>query len=240
MRAIRLEGVSFAYPGGDAVLRDITFEVEQGACAALIGPNGAGKSTLLLLLNGLHIGEGTVEVAGLRPQGATLKELRRRVGVVFQDPDDQLFMPVVLEDVALGPLNLGWSAEEAVSAALGALARCGAEHLADRSPGRLSLGERKRVALAAVLAMQPEVLVLDEPTAGLDPLGRHEFQQLLISLPATRLIATHDLDFVRETCEHAILLDQGRVAAVGPARKLLGDRRLLQEHRLAPPDRPHP
>ena len=240
MRAIRLEGVSFAYPGGDAVLRDITFEVEEGTCAGLIGPNGAGKSTLLLMLNGLHIGNGTLEVAGIRPQGPALKELRRRVGVVFQDPDDQLFMPVVLEDVALGPLNLGQSPEEAAATARRSLERCGAEHLADRRPGRLSLGERKRVALAAVLAMDPQVLVLDEPTAGLDPVGRHAFQKLLRSLQATRLIATHDLDLVRETCEQAILLDDGRVVAVGPARELLSDRRLLQAHRLAPPDGPHP
>lgn len=236
MKAVRLQGVNFSYPGGEPVLHDISFEIDAGSCTGLIGPNGAGKSTLLLLLNGLLRGEGEIEVLGLSPSHRSIVELRRRVGIVFQDPDDQLFMPVVLEDVALGPLNLGASPAEAERLAREALDRVGMAHAAARAPHRLSLGQRKRVALAAVLAMDPQVLVLDEPTAGLDPRGRHEFLCLLRTLTATRLIATHDLALVGEVCDRVIVLDEGRVVAQGRPEDILQDRALLAAHGLAPAD----
>ncbi len=235
MNAIELRGISFGYRGGPPILRDVSFSVAVGECAGLIGPNGAGKSTLILLMNGLLRGQGEVLALGQSVLGVAPRDLRKRVGVVFQDPDDQLFMPNVLEDVALGPLNLGSSPAEADHLARTALESAGILYAADRAPHRLSLGERKRVALAAILAMKPEVLVLDEPTAGLDPRGRHEFMELLQSFPATKIIASHDLDLVARVCGRVLVLDGGRLVAAGPVATILSDQPLLAAHGLAPP-----
>jgi energy-coupling factor transporter ATP-binding protein EcfA2 len=222
-----------------------------------VGPNGAGKSTLLLHLNGLLPGKARDPVAhhhhsanlpvsaakppayvwidGREVNARNAPEVRRRVGLLFQDPDDQLFCTTVIEDVAFGPLNLGVGKVEARALAMECLARVDLQHVADRPPHHLSFGERKRVCLAGVLACRPSVLVLDEPTANLDPRGRRRFIQLIRSLPSTKLIATHDLEMVLEICPRSILLDQGRIVGDGPSRELLGDAELVESHGLELP-----
>jgi cobalt transport protein ATP-binding subunit len=235
MTAVRVHNLFYTYPHGHRALNGVSFEIAAGESVALIGPNGAGKSTLLLHLNGILRGQGEVEVFGLSASDGAMKEVRRRVGLVFQDPDDQLFMPTVLEDVALGPLNWGLPPAEATARARAALAQVGMGGAADRAPHHLSLGERKRVALATVLAMQPELLALDEPTANLDPRARRQLIGLLQELPQTKLIATHDLEMVIALCRRAILLDGGRVIAQGATSELLADAALLEEHGLEQP-----
>ncbi len=253
--AVLVRDLAFAYPDGRLALRGVTFAIPSGETVALVGPNGAGKSTLLLHLNGLLPGKGrsqplhthgaaaatngrkapAVWIDGLEVNDRNGPEVRRRVGLVFQDPDDQLFSTTVLDDVAFGPLNLGHSRSEARRIATECLARVDLADAADRMPHHLSFGERKRVCLAGVLACKPSVLVLDEPTANLDPRGRRRFLGLIRSLPATKLIATHDLEMVLELCDRTLLLDSGRVVAEGPTGVILGDRALLEEHGLEMP-----
>ncbi|MGQ9730553.1 MAG: energy-coupling factor ABC transporter ATP-binding protein [Candidatus Zipacnadales bacterium] len=231
MNAIEIERLSYTYPDGSSGLREVSLAVAEGQCAGLVGPNGAGKSTLLLHLNGILEGDGSVRIYG-RPVRENLREARRLVGLVFQNPDDQLFMPTVFDDVAFGPLNLGWDKDRVrteVARALDAVGLTGYDH---RSPHHLSLGEKKRVSLATVLVMDCRIMVLDEPTSGLDPRGRGEFIDLVGSLDKTKIIATHDLDLVRELCNTVIVLDEGRIVAQGPTDQMLSDKRLLAEHRL--------
>jgi len=204
----------------------------------LIGPNGAGKSTLLLHLNGsLGHGDGErVRVFGLPVSRPNLHQVRRRVGLVFQDPEDQLFSPTVFEDVAFGPLNLGFSGAELVQRVRRALAAVEIpRELEGRLAHHLSYGEKRRIAIATVLAMDAEILALDEPTGNLDPAGRRGLIALLAGLPLTKLIATHDLEMALEVCRRVVLLDRGRVAADGPAREVLADEALMREHRLEVP-----
>jgi len=253
--AVRVAGLVYFYPDGRAALRGVDLTVMPGECVALVGPNGAGKSTLLLHLNGLLPGKGgadpvhahggwasvkpktapSVWVDGLEVNAKNAPEVRRRVGLLFQDPDDQLFSTSVIDDVAFGPLNLGMSRVDARRVASECLARVDLADAADRPPHHLSFGERKRVCLAGVLACDPSVLVLDEPTANLDPRGRRRFIQLIRSLPATKLIATHDLEMVLELCTRAVVLDAGRVVANGLPRNVLGDPNLLEAHGLEMP-----
>jgi energy-coupling factor transporter ATP-binding protein EcfA2 len=254
--AVRVEDLAYRYPDGRLALRGIDLVVVPGESVALIGPNGAGKSTLLWHLNGLLPGKGrggqtfhahgptgeaprdgrpAVWIDGLEVNDRNGPEVRRRVGLVFQDPDDQLFSTSVLEDVAFGPLNLGKSKSEAAQIARECLARVALESAAERMPHHLSYGERKRVCLAGVLACEPSVLVLDEPTANLDPRGRRRFIELIRGLSATKLIATHDLEMVLELCGRAVLLDEGRVVANGLVRNVLGDPNLLEAHGLEMP-----
>ncbi|MFO0909335.1 MAG: ABC transporter ATP-binding protein [Isosphaeraceae bacterium] len=257
-----VRGLTFFYPDGRQALRGVDLVLQRGETVALVGPNGAGKSTLLLHLNGLlppwgrgsdssertlgHShgpigGEsrpssgGTVHVDGIEVNPRNAPEVRRRVGLLFQDPDDQLFSTSVIEDVAFGPLNLGYSRSEARRIAIDCLERVGLVEAIDRPPHHLSFGERKRVCLAGVLACEPSLLVLDEPTANLDPRGRRRFMLLIRDLPATKLIATHDLEMVLELCERTILLDAGQVVADGPSRSVLGDVELLEAHGLELP-----
>jgi energy-coupling factor transporter ATP-binding protein EcfA2 len=254
---VRVHDLSYRYPDGRLALRGVDLTIMPGEAVALVGPNGAGKSTLLLHLNGLLPGKGQgaslhvhgqgrgpdadrngraqVWIDGLELSARNAPEVRRRVGVLFQDPDDQLFSTSVIEDVAFGPLNLGFTAAEARRIAAECLARVDLTEAAERVPHHLSFGERKRVCLAGVLACNPSVLVLDEPTANLDPRGRRRFIQLIRSLPATKLIATHDLEMVLELCHRTILLDGGRVAANGLTRNVLGDPNLLDAHGLELP-----
>lgn len=228
--------LSFAYPDGQPALHDVSFAVHAGEALGLIGSNGAGKSTLLLHLNGVYQAQqGQVRLQGERVTTANVAQVRRRVGMVFQDPEDQLFMPTVLDDVAFGPRNLGLSAPEINQRVTQALEAVGAAHLAPRAPYRLSGGEKRAVALAGVLAMRPDVLVLDEPSAALDPLARRKLIHWLRALPHTRLIASHDLDLVQDVCTRVLVLCEGRLIADGTPSAIFGDVNLLQRCHLEPP-----
>ncbi|MCE3550050.1 energy-coupling factor ABC transporter ATP-binding protein [Pseudonocardia sp. RS11V-5] len=226
----------FAYPDGHQALHGVDLRIEPGERVALLGPNGAGKTTLVLHLNGiLAPGEGTVEVGGLPVTKQHVQEIRRRVGIVFQDPDDQLFMPSVREDVAFGPANFGLGGPALAERVDQALAAVGMEEHADRSPLHLSGGQRRRVALATVLACDPEILVLDEPSSNLDPVARRELAEVLLGLGRTMLMVTHDLPYALQLCPRSVVLDDGVVVADGPTRQLLADRALLERHRLELP-----
>jgi cobalt transport protein ATP-binding subunit len=232
---IAAEGLRFAYPGGTPALDGLTFRVDAGERVAVLGPNGAGKTTLMLHLNGLLRGEGRLRVAGLDVEPRTLAEVRRRVGLVFQDPDDQLFMPTVGEDVAFGPRNLGLPEDEVALCVAAALDDVGMAGVEARPPHALSLGQRRRVAIAGVLAMEPEVLVLDEPSANLDPRARRELLAVLAAIDCTMLVVTHDLPFAAQVCERAVILSGGRIVADAPCRDLLGRAEVLAEHDLEMP-----
>ena len=233
--AVVIEDLTFRYPDGTIALDGICLQVQKGECVAIIGPNGAGKSTLLLHLNGILRGQGRILVEGMELNRGTLMAIRRTVGLVFQDPDDQLFLPTCLEDVAFGPLNEGLSWDEALARAREALDAVGMAHAADRSPHQLSMGQRKRVALATVLAMRPSILAFDEPSAGLDPAARRQLMRLIRILPQTRILATHDLAMVEEICSRTVILNAGRVTAVGPTDRILADTDLLLRYHLEPP-----
>ncbi|HEV7759882.1 MAG TPA: ABC transporter ATP-binding protein [Acidimicrobiales bacterium] len=234
--ALDVAGVAYAYPDGHAALHRVDLTVAPGERVALLGPNGAGKTTLILHLNGiLQPTAGRVSVGGLPVTKANLKEIRRRVGVVFQDPDDQLFMPTVRADVAFGPANLGVQGEALDKTVAEALDAVGMADAADRPPHHLSFGQRRRVALATVLAMDPQVLVLDEPTSNLDPAARRDLADILVALPVTAIIATHDLPYALELCPRTVILDAGVIVADGPTADILADGELLAAHRLELP-----
>ncbi len=234
--AIDVRGLSFAYPDGSAALAGVDLRVQPGERVAILGPNGAGKTTLILQLNGmLEGGEGEVSIAGTRLTPATRKEVRRRVGLVFQDPDDQLFMPTVEADVAFGPANLGLQGEALRARVAEALEAVRMGDTAQRAPHQLSAGERRRAAVAGVLAMRPDVLVLDEPTSHLDPAARRELADVMQSLRLTTLLVTHDLPYALELCPRAVVLDNGVVAADGPTREILADEGFMRAHRLELP-----
>lgn len=225
---ISVRRLGFAYPDGTRALADVSFEVGHGEMIAVVGANGAGKSTLLLHLNGLlSPSEGSVDIGGIPVTKGTLAEIRRTVGMVFQDPDDQLFMPTVAEDVGFGPLNLGLSPVDVAARVDDALARVDALHLKERPPFRLSGGEKRAVAIATVLAMEPSILVMDEPTSGLDPRSRRRVMTILASFRHTRILATHDLDLAAQLCERTIVLSHGVVAADGPTAEIFTDDALL-------------
>jgi cobalt/nickel transport system ATP-binding protein len=230
--AIHARDLRYRYPNGVVGLDGVDLDVAHGERVAVLGPNGAGKTTLMLHLNGLLRGDGALEVAGY---GSGARELRAVVGLVFQDPDDQLFMPTVAEDVAFGPLNLGLEREEVQRRVDDALASVRMEHVADRAPHQLSLGQRRRVAIATVLAMRPRLLVLDEPSANLDPRARRELLEVLDTIDRTMLVVTHDLPFAAQLCERAVLLSAGRIAADGACREILCDEALLAAHDLELP-----
>ena len=236
MKALSVSGLTFTYPDGTKAVNGVDLEVESGERVAVLGPNGAGKTSLLLLLIGiLEAQGGSIEIGGLRLESGSLGEIRRRLGLVFQDPDDQLFMPTVGEDVAFGPANLGLRGPELKARVNEALDAVGEVELAERAPHHLSGGERRRVSIATVLAMRPEILVLDEPTSNLDPAGRRELVALLGGLEASQVVVTHDLPFALELCPRAVILDGGRVVADGPTSALMADRELMSRHRLELP-----
>jgi cobalt transport protein ATP-binding subunit len=235
MTELTLERVSYSYPDGQVALREVSFHVPAGQTLGLLGANGAGKSTLLLHLNGLLRGAGTVRVGDLPVNDRTLPQIRARVGLLFQNPDDQLFLPTVFEDVAFGPRNQGFPADEVRARVERALEVTGMRGCEERPPHHLSLGQKKRVALATVLALDCEVLVLDEPTSGLDPRGRRQLAEFLMSLRQTRIVATHDLEFAAELCDRVVVLSEGQIVADGPPGKVLGDAELMERTGLEVP-----
>ncbi len=235
--SIEIEGLSFTYPDGHQALKEISFTIQPGEKVALVGPNGAGKSTLILHLNGILVGTGIVRVCGLPVEKENLGRIRAMVGLVFQSPEDQLFSPTVREDVAYGPIYQGLPPEEVVVRVQEALAAVRMESYIARVSHHLSMGEKKRVAIATVLSMHPEVLVLDEPTAGLDPRSRRSLINLLRELPLTMLVSTHDMHMVQELFPRTIILDEGRVVADGPTEVLMEDTALLDSHGLEKPCR---
>ena len=238
---LEARGLVYRYPDGTPGLECVHLELRAGERVALVGANGAGKSTLLLHLSGcLQPDTGVLQLAGRALGAGDLVELRRRVGLVFQDPDDKLFMPSALEDVAYGPLNQGCDPSLSEARALACLGSVGAAHLRDRTPLRLSAGEKRRVAIAAVLALEPDLLVLDEPTTGLDPRGRRALIELLAGLEHGALIATHDLDLVLDLCPRVVVMNAGKIAADGPAADLLSDPALLDACGLERPTRLRP
>jgi cobalt/nickel transport system ATP-binding protein len=233
---ISVRDLGFAYPDGTRALDDVSFEVGHGEAIAVVGANGAGKSTLLLHLNGLLTPErGSIDIGGIPVTKGTLPDIRRTVGMVFQDPDDQLFMPTVAEDVGFGPLNLGLTPDDVKDRVAAALARVGAEHLAERPPYHLSGGEKRSVAIATVLAMEPSILVMDEPSAGLDPRARRRLIGLLQGFEHTRIVATHDLDLAAQLCERTIVMGGGRLLADRPTVAVFSDDALLEAGHLERP-----
>lgn len=233
-KVIEIENLSFAYPDGRQVLRDVTLTVYRGESVAIVGPNGAGKSTLLLHLNGILRGNSTVKISGLPVEEKNLKPIRQKVGLVFQEPDDQLFSATVFEDVAFGPVNLGYSEAEVKRRVAQALEWVGMSGSEQRSSHHISVGEKKRIAIATILSMEPELLVIDEPTSNLDPRGKWSLIELLQSLPMTKVIATHDLELVKMLCQRTVVMDEGVIVADGDTATILSDISLLRAHGLAP------
>ncbi len=233
---VEVRHLRHTYPDGTAALRDVSFLIHHGESVAVIGANGAGKSTLLMHLNGyLTATSGEIRIGDYPLTKGTLPEIRRTVGMVFQDPDDQLFMPTVRDDVAFGPLNLGFPPDEVEQRVRDALERVGAAHLLPKAPYHLSGGEKKRVAIATVLSMAPDILVLDEPTSGLDPFARRQLMGLLREFHHTKIFTSHDLDMVLELCERTIVLHEGEVRADGPTGEIFRDSALLAACRLEKP-----
>ena len=234
-KAIEIKGLHYSYPDGVAALRAVDIDIYEGESIGVIGPNGAGKSTLLLHLNGILRGEGSVRVFGLEMKDENLKKIRSKIGLVFQDPESQLFMPTVFDDVAFGPINMDMPedrAGEQVAKALKEVDMTGSEK---RAAHHMSFGEKKRVSIATVLSMEPRVLVFDEPTSNLDPKHRRGLINLLKRLAPTKVIASHDLDMVAEVCSRVILLDRGEIAASGQTLEILKDQKLLEAHSLELP-----
>jgi cobalt/nickel transport system ATP-binding protein len=233
---VEVADLHYSYPDGTAALRGISFRINHGESVAIVGPNGAGKSTLLLQLNGfLSATSGSVRIGDIPLTKKTLQAVRRNVGMIFQDPDDQLFMPTVYEDVAFGPRNLGLPEDEVEKRVLQSLDTVGAEHLKEKPPYRLSCGEKKRVAIAAVLSMSPDILIMDEPSAGLDPYARRKLIGLMTAFNHTKIITSHDLDMVVDVCSRTIVLHDGIVKADGPTMAIFSNRELLNECRLEQP-----
>lgn len=239
MNTLEVKGLSYAYPDGKPALTNVSMFAGEGECVGIIGPNGAGKSTLLLHLNGILPGDekrsGEVIVCGSAVSGTNLHEVHRAVGLLFQDPDDQLFCPTVGEDVAFGPLQFGFPPEEVGRIVRESLRQVGLEGFEGRSPHHLSGGEKQRVCLAGILASNPSILVLDEPTSDLDPRGRRDLTRLIRGLPATRVIASHDLELVVDLCSRVYLLDGGAMVAAGGAVEILSDEPLMLAHGLEKP-----
>lgn len=238
MKSLKISNLAFAYPDGHQALFGVNLEVNKGERVAVLGPNGAGKTTLVLHMNGILNGSGDIEVAGLKLDVAdkeNLLEIRRRVGIVFQDPDDQLFMPTVREDVEFGPYNMGLRGSDLDLRVEDALKKVHMLEFADRAPHHLSFGQRRRVALATVLAMEPEVLIMDEPSSNLDPASRRELAEIVRELDVTVLMVTHDLPYALELCPRSVILSGGVIVSDKSTREILNDKKLMSEYRLELP-----
>ena len=232
---LQVENLSFSYPDGHPALHNVSLQLRRGEKVALVGANGAGKSTLMLHLNGILNGSGNVEIGGLAVIKENLPLIRAKVGLVFQNPDDQLFSPTVFEDVAFGPLHMGFPEEEVRRRVTVALEQVKMSQYADRLSHHLSMGEKKRIAIATVLSMDPEILVLDEPSAGLDPRARRALINLLDELPLSMLVSTHDMFMVRDLFERMVIMDDGVIVADGATEMLMEDDELLDAHGLERP-----
>jgi cobalt/nickel transport system ATP-binding protein len=232
---IRVDDLSFSYSDGHQALRGVSLKLCKGDKVALVGPNGAGKSTLMLHLNGILTGHGDIEVGGDRLTRDNLPAIRAMVGLVFQNPDDQLFSPTVFEDVAFGPLHMGLPRDEVIARVGSALNAVRMSNYRDRLSHHLSVGEKKRIAIATVLSMNPQILVLDEPSAGLDPRARRTLINLLRELPITMLVSTHDMKLVEELFPRTIVMDEGLIVADGKTKEILADETFLNEHGLEKP-----
>jgi cobalt/nickel transport system ATP-binding protein len=233
--ALQVEQLDFAYPDGHVALREVSLTVNRGEKVALVGPNGAGKSTLMLHLNGILAGNGRIEIAGMPVTKPNLPQIRAKVGLVFQSPDDQLFSPTVFEDVAFGPLHMGFPEAQVRTRVNRALEQVGMRDYAGRLSHHLSVGEKKRIAIATVLSMDPDLLVLDEPSAGLDPRARRSLINLLRELPQTMLISSHDMLMVLELFPRMVIMDEGQIVADGQTGTLMQDEVLLEKHGLESP-----
>ena len=234
-RMIRFEHVSFSYENDKQVLHDLSFDIKGGESVGLIGANGAGKSTVMKVMLGLLKAEGKVTMAGLEMNDANLAQIRRKTGFVLQNSDNQMFMPTVYEDLIFAPMNYGMSEEEADRKASAILEQLGISELKDRYNHRLSGGEKRMAAIAVILAMDPEVILMDEPTSALDPYNRRIVLNTIRSMKGTRLVASHDLDLILDVCDRVILIDRGTVIADGKTEEILGNRELLEAHRLELP-----
>ncbi len=235
-KIIRVRNLEYVYPDGTKALKGIDLDVFRGESVGLIGPNGAGKSTLLLHLNGIIRGrQGSVEVLGMKVEEKNLIKIRQKVAIVFQEPDDQLFMPTVFDDVAFGPINAGYSEENVREKVKEALEGIRMEGYEKRCSHHLSFGEKKRISLATVLSMQPEILILDEPTSNLDPRARRHLMELLKNFSLTKIVAGHDLELILDICQRVILLDEGKIIANGDATKVLSNKSLMESHGLEVP-----
>ena len=230
---ITVENLSFSYPDGQQALTDVSLGIYRGDSVAIVGPNGAGKSTLVLHFNGILRSNGHIKLLGKAVDENNLRWVRSRVGLVFQNPDDQLFSPTVFDDVAFGPMNMGYSEAEVEQAVKMSLELVGMAGFEKRSPHHLSVGEKKRIAMATVLSMSPEVLVIDEPTSNLDPRGKWDIIEVLKGLSVTKIVVSHDLEMVEALCRRMIIIDRGRVVADGATADILADKQLLAEHGLA-------
>ena len=234
-KVIEIKNLSYSYPDGTEALHDITLDVFEGESIGIIGPNGAGKSTLLLHLNGILKGNGYIRIFDIEVNDKNLTYIRSKVGLVFQDPDNQLFMPTVFDDVAFGPINMLLPKNEVKLSVEKALKEVDMLGSIGRASHHLSFGEKKRVSIATVLSMKPEILALDEPTSNLDPKARYDFIQLLKSIAETKIIASHDLNMILDICDRAIILDKGTIVAIGTAKGILSNTSLLEKHNLLPP-----
>lgn len=233
---MEFKDVFFRYPDGTEALNGVSFRITHGECVGIVGANGAGKSTLLMQMNGYMLpSDGAVTIGDLQLTKKTRLEIRKKVGVVFQNPDDQLFMPTVYDDVAFGPLNLEMSAERVKERVTEALQTVGCLHLREKPPHHLSGGQKRAVAIATVIAMAPDILVMDEPSSNLDPKSRRYLIRLLNGFNHTKIIATHDLDFILEVCKRCLVIKEGRIVADGPVSEILTDKVLLEENNLELP-----
>ena len=233
---MEFKDVFFRYPDGTEALKGVSFRITHGECVGIVGANGAGKSTLLMQMNGYMLpSDGAVTIGDLQLTKKTRLEIRKKVGVVFQNPDDQLFMPTVYDDVAFGPLNLEMSAERVKERVTEALQTVGCLHLREKPPHHLSGGQKRAVAIATVIAMAPDILVMDEPSSNLDPKSRRYLIRLLNGFNHTKIIATHDLDFILEVCKRCLVIKDGRIVADGPVSEILTDKVLLEENNLELP-----
>lgn len=233
---IELQGVHYSYPDGTRALNGISFRIVHGESVGIVGANGAGKSTLLLQINGTLLPtRGSVSIGETILSKKTAKEIRKKIGFVFQDPDDQIFMPTVFEDVAFGPLHLGWTLENVEQSAIKALEQVNCLHLKDRPPHRLSLGQRRSISIASVISMDPDILIMDEPSSNLDPRSRRQLIQLLKKFDHSKMLASHDLDMVMQLCDRTIILNEGTVVADGKTLELFSNETLLEENGLEKP-----